>query len=193
MSDLRLDLDTHLYDQLDMPALQRAFKIQLPLVERLGSLRASIIGMHIYQFALSENAAYVDRVLLLLQEYKAKGPEAMTMELVRAAQLRSEYRPTDWLIIYRHEAEHLLLLAALCQPWHPRLEQALRQYQLYACSHLLGATNRPAFLQHSDIETLLRPNNGQPVNLFTRQFSERLRKPELIARELATHFAAINP
>ena len=46
MSEGLLKLNTHLYDQLDMKALQRALNIQLPLVEQIGSVRASVLGMH---------------------------------------------------------------------------------------------------------------------------------------------------
>lgn len=192
MSELEFKFDTHLYDNLDMAALQRALKIQLPLVEQLGSLRASIIGMHIYQFVLNQNCAALDRVVLLLREYKAMWPDELRTELECAALLRAEERQPDWQQVYRSEAEHLLLLAAFSAPERDSLNQSLRQYQLYACSHLLGDRGKPGFLTLEEIEALLHPQTRHPVSLFARQFSERQRKPELLARELATHFAALD-
>lgn len=192
MSELSLSIDTHLYDNLDMPALQRALKIQLPLVEQLGSLRASILGMHIYQFATTENCAALDRVVILLKEYKADWPEELRLELERAALLRLQQAQADWQVVYRSEAEHLLLLAAFSSPGRESMSQSLRQYQLYACTHLLGEPNRPAFLKLDEIEALLHPKTRHSVSLFARQFSERQRKPELLARELATHYAALD-
>lgn len=192
MSEFELNFDTHLYDNLDMAALRRALKIQLPLVEQLGSLRASIVGMHIYQFALTQNWAALDRVVLLLCEYKASWPEALRTELEQAAVLRADERSPDWQQVYRSEAEHLLLLAAFSSPARDAMNHSLRQYQLYACSHLLGDKDKPAFLTLEEIEALLQPQTCHPVSLFARQFSERQRKPELLARELAAHFAALD-
>ena len=186
---IELQIDTHLYDHLNMPALQRALAVQLPLVEQLGSIRASIVGMHIYQFTLSSNPAYLDRVVLLLKEYSADWPSAIRGEIERSAAARETGASSDWHSAYRNEAEHLLLLAALSRPATEDIAQLLRHYQLYACSHLLGADNRPAYLKLEEIDALLAPNTTYSVSLFARQFSERQRKPELIIRELETHFA----
>lgn len=190
MNDLLLELDTQVYDRLDMSALQRALRIQLALVESLGSLRASLLGMHLYHFALIDNCTAVDRVILLLAQYGCDWPEALKAEVGNCAKLRFEqHNSDDWQQSYRAEAEYILTLASASTHQREQLVERLRQYQIYACPHLLGAQGLPAFFETQQIEALLDPQNSAPAVLYARQFSERLRKPELLARELAQYYA----
>jgi len=190
MSEGLLKLNTHLYDQLDMRALQRALNIQLPLVEQIGSVRASILGVHCYQFALSANCAHIDRIINLLNEYRASWPEALSDEISACARLRAIGDSEEsWYRVYQSEAQHLLSLAASLEPDAAGVADKLRQYQIYACSHLLGDDGMPGFFTLDEIETLLAPQTLVQSALFARQFSARQRKPELIARELSAHFA----
>ena len=190
MSGQQLQLYTHLYDQLDMKALQRALCIQLPLVEQIGSVRASILGMHIYQFALGANCAHIDRVINLLDEYRVDWPEGLNDEISACARLRAAGDGVEsWHRVYRSEAQHLLSLAATLVPDVQGVAEKLRQYQVYACPHLLGDEGMPGFFKLDEIEALLAPDTLEPSALFARQFCERQRKPELIARELSAHFA----
>lgn len=190
MSEGLLKLNTHLYDQLDMKALQRALNIQLPLVGQIGSVRASVLGMHCYQFALSANCAHVDRIINLLNEYRADWPEALRNEISACARLRAAGNSEESVHrVYQSEAQHVLSLAATLVPDAQGVADKLRQYQIYACPHLLGDEGMPGFFTLEEIETLLEPQTRVPSALFARQFSERQRKPELIARELSAHFA----
>lgn len=194
MSEPLLQLDTHLYEQLDIAALQRSLAIQLPLVSSIGSLRASILGTHVYQFAVSNNCAAIDRVVLLLRQYRIDWPAQLGEEVHCCALLRSEGRgQEDWLTTYLTEAEHLLMVAASVSQTAAQVAEDLRQYQIYACAHLLGEQHRPNFLKLEEIEALLDPKTKKASALFARQFCERQRKPELLARELATHFSAFKP
>lgn len=194
MSEPLLRLDTHLYEQLDIAALQRALAIQLPLVSCIGSLRASILGAHLYQFAVSNNCAAIDRVVLLLRQYRTDWPAKLSDEVHCCALLRSEGRgDEDWLTTYLSEAEHLLIVAASVSEAPAQVAEDLRQYQIYACAHLLGEQQRPDFLKLEEIEALLDQKTQKASALFARQFCERLRKPELLARELAAHFSEFKP
>ncbi len=194
MSEQLLRLNTHLYDQLDMKALQRALNIQLPLVEQIGSVRASILGMHSYQFVISANCAHIDRIINLLNEYHADWPEALSEEISACARLRAVGGSGEsWHRVYQSEAQHLLSLAATLVPNSRGLAEKLRQYQVYACPHLLGDEGMPEFFKLEEIENLLAPETFEQSALFARQFSERQRKPELIARELSAHFAEFTP
>lgn len=190
MSHPCLQLNTHLYDQLDMKALRRALNIQLPLVEQIGSVRASILGMHSYHFALTANCAHIDRIINLLNEYRTSWPEALSDEISVCARLRAAGDGDEsWYKVYQSEAQHLLSLAATLAPEAQGVADKLRQYQIYACPHLLGDEGMPSFFTLEEIETLLEPQTLVQSALFARQFSERQRKPELIARELSAHFA----
>lgn len=190
MSEGLLQLNTHIYDQLDMKALQRALNIQLPLVEQIGSVRASVLGVHCYQFALNANCAHVDRIINLLNEYRANWPEGLSAEISACARLRAAGESEDsWHSVYKSEAQHLLSLAATLVPDAKDVADKLRQYQIYACPHLLGDEGMPSFFTLEEIESLLAPQTLVQSALFARQFSERQRKPELIARELSAHFA----
>ena len=193
MNDILLTLETHLYDHLNMGALQRALQVQLPLVEKIGSVRASLLGMHTYHFALTENCSAIDRIIILLDEYRSEWPEALATEVRRCAHLRSTAANSDsWHTTYRSEAQHLLMLAAASTTSHEGLAERLRQYQIYACAHLLGNSGYPPFLKQAEIADLLSKETSEPAALFARQFCERQRKPELLARELAAHFAALD-
>ena len=189
MSDELLQFDTHLYEQLDMAALRRALSLQLPLVESIGTLRSSLLGMHLYQFALHQNCHALDRILILLKEYRSPWPASLAQELTRSAELRAQgVNRDDWPAVYRNEAQHLLVLAARSSAEATDLAQRLHRYQIYACAHLLGQQSRPRFFERSDIEDMLGPKTREPAVLFARQFCERQRKPELIARELASYY-----
>ena len=189
MSDELLRLDTHLYEQLDMTALRRALSLQLPLVESVGTLRSSLLGMHLYLFALHQNCHALDRILILLKEYRSPWPASLEQELTCSAELRAQgSNRDDWLAVYRTEAQHLLVLAARSSAQTSELARRLHSYQIYACAHLLGQPSRPSFFERSEIEELLDPKTGEPAVLFARQFCERQRKPELIARELASYY-----
>lgn len=173
-----------------MPALRRALRLQLPLVESIGSVRASLIGAQAYQFALTSNCAAIDRIVLLLQGYRTGWPHGLEDEIRETAKLRAEQRGIeDWPEVYRSEAQHLLLLARASAPQMADVAHRLRQYQVYACAHLLGDLGRPGFFSIEEIEALLAPDSQQISAIFARQFCERLRKPELLARELAAQFA----
>lgn len=194
MSGQLLQLNTHLYDQLDMSALQRALNIQLPLVEQIGSLRASILGLHSYHFALGANCAHIDRVINLLNEYRVAWPQVLSDEISACARLRAAGDGEEsWHRVYRSEAQHILVLAATLVPDTQGAAEKLRQYQVYACAHLLGDEGMPAFFKLDEIAAFLTPETLEPSALFARQFSQRQRKPELIARELSAHFADFTP
>jgi len=57
----------------------------------------------------------------------------------------------------------------------------------------LYVQQRPDFLKLEEIEALLDQKTHKASALFAQQFCERLRKPELLARELAAHFSAFKP
>lgn len=190
MSQLEVIHVNDLYDRLDMKALQRALELQLPLVKTLGSLEASLIGMLVYYFAHTENCAAIDRIVLKLNDKKLDWPKALEYELAKCASLREQRRElSDWSAIYQIEARYILLLAHYSNNRKVDKAAFLKQYQLYACSHLLGGEDRPPFLNTEAIEQLIDPQSNEHVACYAQQYCKRHNKPELIERELTSHYS----
>lgn len=185
--------NTNLFERVNMSALKRALDLQLPLLKSLGGLRASMMGMHVYTFALTNNSASIDRIVLQLQQKNIAWPQALITELQRCANLREQQQDvSEWADVYLNEARYLLLLAYNVSSDTQKPLEFLRTYQVYACSELLGLEQRPPFFTAEQIRVLIDPQSTEPVCCFAQQYCQRHRKPELLKRELAAQFAPLD-
>lgn len=186
-------LDSHLIGSLDAKALKQALDIQIPLKEHLGTIRSAILGMHVYLFGVTQNTAHIDRLITQITHLQAEWHPGLTSLIHQCADLRiSDPVKTDLNEVYIREAESILTLAAdLIELVSEAKLNAVERYQIYACDLLLGAKNRPAFFKREKILDLIDPNTRLASAVFMRQFSQRLRKPELIRRELERFYAPL--
>lgn len=184
-------LDSQLIGSVDAKALKQALDIQIPLKEHLGTVPSAILGMHVYLFGVTQNTAHIDRLITQITHLQAEWHPSLTSLMHQCADLRiSDPMKYDLHEVFIREAESILTLAAdLIELDTEAKLNAVERYQVYACDLLLGADNRPAFLKREKILDLIDPNTRLPSALFMRQFSQRLRKPELIRRELERFYA----
>ena len=181
-------------DSLNSDALRPSLNVQIQAVEHLGPVEAALCGMHIYLFHLDENSAHIDRLVRKLQPLTRHWNADLAQVLERASDTRIQGSDTHNIKrALRAEAMGILALAATLltdQTGDPI--QLVKRYQIYACQHLLGQDSDAEFFSDTELRQALGSGSFSPEVVYLRLFAQRLRKPELIQRELSRHFAPLD-
>ncbi len=186
-------LHPDLVKQVDAKALSRALSIQLTFKETLGTLGSAMLGLHTYLHAVTANTAHIDHLLSETRHLQHLWSEELTKLVHLCAEQRlNGVAHSDFDRVYLAEASAILTLAAdLLNAPEEAVTDQIHRYQVYACSQLLGTTDRPEFVSKAHLSTLVNHNSSDQAVIFIRQFSQRLRNPELIKRELERLYAPI--